>query len=166
MMRSSFVKVAADCDFPIQNLPFGIFSCPVNPAKRVGIAIGSHVLDLDACHRQSLLPGIAAHVSATFLQPSLNPFMELGRPHWRSVRQAVTDLLDQEMPTLRTLKLQDSLGSETAFLERRLLVPQSQVLLHMPFQVGDYTDFYASRSHATNVGSMFRSKENALMPNW
>jgi fumarylacetoacetase len=91
-----------------------------------------------------------------FSRPSLNKFMELGRSAWKPVREIVQQLLLADNPTLR----------DDTSLRSRAIVPMAEVVMHLPAEIGDYTDFYSSREHATNVGTMFRGKENALMPNW
>lgn len=147
-MRRSWVESANDptCDFPIQNLPYGVFSIAGGP-KRVGVAIGEQILDLTALEVTGRLrPGGEAPV---FDQGSLNPFMALPQSTWTETRAQVADLLD-------------ATGGDRSLP----LVAQADATLHLPFFVRSYTDFYASREHATNVGSMFRDPDNALMPNW
>jgi fumarylacetoacetase len=138
-------------DFPIQNLPFGIFSDAVNSQPRAGVAIGEWIVDLAALEDARL---IDAH--GTFGAPRLNDFIALGREHWRAVRIALSALLARENATLR----------DDAALRRRALVPQSNATMHLPVEIPGYTDFYSSKEHATNVGSMFRDPKNALLPNW
>jgi fumarylacetoacetase len=138
-------------DFPIQNLPFGIFSDAVNSQPRAGVAIGEWIVDLAALEDARL---IDAH--GTFGAPRLNDFIALGREHWRAVRIALSALLARENATLR----------EDAALRRHALVPQSNATMHLPVEIPGYTDFYSSKEHATNVGSMFRDPKNALLPNW
>lgn len=152
--RRSFVPVAADSHFPIQNLPFGIFSTPADPERRVGVAIGDRVLDLSVIAAAGLLPAEAD--ADVFTQSSLNPFITNGPAVWRSVRAAVSHLLDAETPTLR---------DDTA-LRARALVPMADARMHLPVEVGGYTDFYSSRHHAANVGRMFRGVDKPLLPNW
>lgn len=149
----SFIPVAADADFPIQNLPFGIFSTAALPAPRAGIAIGDYVLDLAVLHKAGLLnPG----TEAVFSQPTLNDFIALGKSSWRSTRAAISTLLQHDQPRLR----------DDAALRAQALVPMAQVQMHLPVQITGYTDFYSSKEHATNVGMMFRDPANALLPNW
>jgi len=155
VMASSFVQYGPESDFPIQNLPFGIFSTPGGNAH-VGVAIGEYVLDLLAIAHLfdgPLLKDVAASV---FGKPSLNAFMGLERPHWVEARKTITKLLSADEPTLR----------DNAELRAKALIPLSSVTLHLPAEIGDYTDFYSSKEHASNVGIMFRGKDNALMPNW
>ena len=148
----SFIEVASDSHFPIQNLPFGVFSTPNNAAPRIGVAIGNFILDLGAVAEQGLLP--AGAPSAVFRQPTLNPLIALGRDVCRAVRQQVSLLLQADNPVLPSMP-RDS-----------VLVPMADAVLHLPLDVPGYTDFYSSKEHATNVGAMFRDPENALLPNW
>ena len=148
----SFIPVAPDCHFPIQNLPFGIFSNTVNPLPRIGVAIGDQVLDLAALSEAGLLTVNAA----VFRQANLNRFIALGQPTWRSTRHNISQLLRDD-----NLQLRDN-----PTLREKVLVPQNQVTLHLPLEISGYTDFYSSKEHATNVGSMFRDPANALLPNW
>jgi len=154
-MRYSFIETVQDCDFPIQNLPYGIVQ-PSNLSPRVGTAIGDYVLDLSVLDEAGLLNGTGAEGKNIFSATSLNPFMELGRPVWKRVREKLQYLLDQETADLR----------DNEELRIKAFYPQSEVRMLLPVQIGDYTDFYASKEHATNVGTMFRGKDNALMPNW
>lgn len=154
----SWIESANDpaSDFPIQNLPFGVFSNAVNPSPRAGVAIGDWIVDLAALERAGLLPA-----SGVFDKPRLNDFIALGREAWRDVRIALSALLANDNATLRDNALRD----DTA-LRQHVLVPQSDATLHLPVEIPGYTDFYSSKEHATNVGSMFRDPKNALLPNW
>lgn len=146
--RQSWVDSAnePDSDFPIQNLPYGVFSEADGP-RRVGVAIGNSILDLTTLEAEGkLAPGGTEKV---FDQGVLNPLMALPKAVWSETRAKIAGLLDAE-------------GGD-----RNLpLVAQSAAQLHLPFFVRSYTDFYASKEHATNVGTMFRDPDNALMPNW
>jgi len=141
---------AADCDFPVQNLPYGVFSHGTD-APRCGVAIGDRVLDLAQLEADGLLPMAGAPV---FSSAELNPFMERGPEVWAEIRARLTDLLRE--------------GGDGAVRQKegRYLHPLTAVTLHLPFRVSEYTDFYAGRQHAFNVGTMFRGPENALPPNW
>ncbi len=154
----SFLDVATDSHFPIQNLPFGVFSPLAGGAPRVGVAIGDQVLDLAVLERRGFFREVEGfeHDGSIFGQPALNDFLALGQLAWTRVRGVVSGLLAADTPTLR----------EDAALRNEALVPQSAVRMHLPARVGDYTDFYSSRDHATNVGTMLRGADNALMPNW
>ncbi len=152
----SFVPVAPESHFPIQNLPYGVGRPRSGGDARVLTAIGDHVLDLAAVQEAGLLRDCAGLPEGTFAQSSLNPFMALGRPVWSAVRSRITQLLSEDEPALR--------GDEP--LVKQALVPAAEFEMMLPAEIGDYTDFYSSREHATNVGTMFRGADNALMPNW
>jgi len=155
-MIRSFIEVDHQSHFPIQNLPYGVFRPKSGGNPRIGVAIGDYVLDLSAVDDAGLFHGTAVTGKGVFNQPSLNAFMGLGRAAWREVRAQIQRLLSADEPTLR----------DNAVLRDTALIRQSDVELLLPAQIGDYTDFYASKDHAMNVGIMFRGKENALMPNW
>lgn len=143
-LLQSWVESAnvADCPFPLNNLPYGVFSV-AGDAPRCGVAIGDKILDLAACEAQGLIDG-----GGTFAQSELNGFMALGRSTWDVVRARLTALLGedarQDLP----------------------LVAMSDATLHLPIQVTEFTDFYASKNHAFNVGVLFRGPENALPAQW
>jgi fumarylacetoacetase len=149
----SFIPVDATSHFPIQNLPYGVFSAKDGLAPRIGVAIGDYVLDLwqlaQDCRFDVVEP-------AVFAAPQLNPFMALGPKVWSSTRARISELLRHDHPELR----------DNESLRKRALVPMADAKLHLPFAVSGYTDFYSSKEHATNVGVMFRGKDNALQPNW
>jgi fumarylacetoacetase len=149
----SFIEIDAASDFPIQNLPYGVFSTAALSAPRVGVAIGDFVLDLwefaQDCRIDVVEPGV-------FAAPTLNPFMALGPKVWSATRARISELLRHDHPELR----------DNEHLRQRALVPIAQARPHLPIAVAGYTDFYSSREHATNVGVMFRGKDNALQPNW
>jgi fumarylacetoacetase len=151
----SFVPVAADSHFPIQNLPYGSFVCRgIGP--HVGIAIGDQVLDLTVLEERGLLRVPGADGWPVFAAGTLNALLALGREAWKATRAAVSRLLRDDQPALR----------DDATLRASVLVPQKEVTMRLPAVVGDYTDFYSSREHATNVGTMLRGADKALMPNW
>ncbi|XP_014088789.3 fumarylacetoacetase [Bactrocera oleae] len=147
---TSFVNIPEGSDFPLENLPYGVFSTKSNPRKRVGVAIGEHVLDLAGVAQ--LYP---PEVQDALNSDSLNLLMSLGHTAWNVVRTRTRELL-----------LKGSVLEENLVLARSMLILQTDCELHLPANIGDYTDFYSSIYHATNVGIMFRGKENALMPNW
>src|SRR4051794_35784609 len=151
----SFVEVAADNHFPIQNLPFGVFSTDADPTLRVGVAIGDQILDLAKLENTGLLTADPTG-SRVFNRSSLNAFIAQGQAVWRATRASISELLRHDSPRLR-----EDLG-----LRAHALVPMDGVRLHLPVEIGGYTDFYSSREHATNVGMMFRDPKNALLPNW
>ena len=150
----SWIDVPAGHDFPLANLPFGIFSTPDRSA-RPGMRLGDQVLDLSAFHVLGLLNdlGLSSEVLAA---PVLNPLMKLGKPTTVALRKRVQALMAVDCPDLR----------DQADVHVSCLVPAGTVTMHMPVEVGDYTDFYSSEDHARNVGKMFRDPENALLPNW
>ncbi len=151
----SFVEVGPDSHFPIQNLPYGIFR--VDPAPpRAGVAIGDFVLDLSVLDDAGLFQGCSFAGSGIFSKPSLNAFMASGRAVWTEARSRIARLLSYDQPQLR----------DHGSLRSQALIPARQVRMELPAEIGDYTDFYSSREHATNVGAMFRGRDNALMPNW
>ncbi|SHI17139.1 fumarylacetoacetase [Bradyrhizobium erythrophlei] len=149
----SFVPVDPASDFPIQNLPYGVFSTTDGLAPRVGVAIGDHVLDLWELEQDCRLE---VGDLGVFAASTLNPFMALGPKVWSRTRARISELLRHDNPELR----------DNPHLRQRALVPMAQVKLHLPIAVAGYTDFYSSKEHATNVGVMFRGKDNALQPNW
>lgn len=138
----SWVPVSPESHFPIQNIPFGIFSTNSSSA-RAGAAIGDFVLDLAFLHTEGLLDGLGFS-SSVFAEPTLNSFMALERHCWRSARARIQDLL--------ALDGNDSRLRSNEAMKSQALIPMNEVVMHMPAQVGDYTDFYSSREHATNVG--------------
>ncbi|WMX56803.1 fumarylacetoacetase [Peribacillus sp. R9-11] len=154
-MKYSFIETTPESHFPIQNLPYGIFQFK-DKGPRAGTAIGEYVLDLSVIDDAGLLKGTGAEEKNVFSASSLNLFMELGRPAWTSVRKKLQYLLDANTPDLR----------DDEEIRLKAFHPLKDVEMLLPAKIGDYTDFYASREHATNVGTMFRGKDNALMPNW
>lgn len=148
---TSWVPVPPDSDFPVENLPYGIFSTSDDPIPRPGVAIGAQVLDLRGLANLAFFDDLSP-VREAFSQPVLNDFLETGRPIWQAVRRRLTELLTDDSPVRREIL-------------DRLLVRQSDATMHLPVRVGNYTDFYASEHHATNVGTLFRP-ENPLLPNW
>jgi len=144
----SFVDSAntADTQFPLNNLPYGVFS--TDNDKRCGVAIGDYILDVSALESNNTI----ALESALLQTGSWNALMAAGAPVWNDFRQQLTNLLSASCAQRETVQA--------------ALVPQSRAQLHMPFDVCEFTDFYSSRNHATNVGTMLRGPENALSPNW
>jgi fumarylacetoacetase len=140
-----------DCDFPIQNLPYGIFQT-VGATPRAGVAIGDRILDLAVMAEAGLLQCAAG----VFAQPRLNDFIALGPDAWRSVRMQISALLASG----------DQVLQANAELCSRALVAQADAAMLLPVDVPGYTDFYSSKEHATNVGMLFRDPKNALLPNW
>ncbi|KAG0314477.1 hypothetical protein BGZ99_008123 [Dissophora globulifera] len=154
----SFIEVKPDSDFSIHNIPFGIISTAQNATLRVATRIGDYAVDLLALAQAGLFSSVHGlnDPQAVFSQPTLNLFMSLGKPTWTATRKHIQKLLSASEATLR----------DNQELLQRAVIPVSSAKTHLPANIGDYTDFYASKEHATNVGIMFRGKENALMPNW
>ena len=150
---TSFIAVADDSDFSIHNLPYGIFSETKEGKRRAGIAIGDQVLDLSVLEEAGLLQLAGGPY---FDKPTLNSFIESGRENWTATRSTVQKLLSADNETLR----------DNEALRHKALFNQADITLHLPLQVPGYTDFYSSKEHATNVGTMFRDPNNALLPNW
>lgn len=149
-LQKSFIDVSVDSDFPIQNLPYGVFSTK-SLSPRVGVALGEWIVDLSILEERGLLP-----TQGVFNKSSLNSFIELGRSAWKEVRLVLINLLDENTATLR----------DDEALLKNVLVKQNEAIMHLPVQVTGYTDFYSSKEHAYNVGCMFRDPKNALMQNW
>ncbi len=154
--RRSFIDLLPASHFPIQNLPFGVFSPLGHGPARIGVAIGDQTLDLAGLEARGFFREVSGFERPVFDQPALNTFLSLGQPTWTQVREIVSHLLEAGTPTLR----------DDRALRAEVLVPQSDTRMYLPAAIGDYTDFYSSRDHAINVGTMLRGAENALMPNW
>lgn len=150
----SWVEVKPGSDFPIQNLPFGIFKT-ANSSPRAGVAIGEYILDLAVIEEAGLFKSIAFDKRVLY-QNVLNRFIALGKPVTNAVRERISDLLNAEDTELR----------DNSELKTKVLIKQSEAEMLMPVYVPNYTDFYSSKEHATNVGTMFRDPANALLPNW
>lgn len=151
----SFIPVLEESHFPIQNIPFGVFAPDDLSKPRIGIAIGEHVLDLSVIDSAGFL-NYRSTAKNIFDRPSLNCFMSLGKKACADIRLQIQNLLKENNPVLRD---DSDLRNKSFYLIK-------DVKLFFPVEIGDYTDFYSSKDHATNVGIMFRGKENALMPNW
>ncbi|CAM1362204.1 Fumarylacetoacetate hydrolase [Tenacibaculum sediminilitoris] len=152
--RKSWLTVAENSDFPIQNIPFGVFLTK-DDIITIGTRIGDYAIDLGALHQLGYFDGIPL-TDDIFLQDTLNDFIADGRKTWRLVRNRVADVFD-----VKNNKLRDN-----AEHKDKIIFRMDEVEMQLPVSVGDYTDFYASKEHATNVGSLFRDPENALLPNW
>ena len=155
---TSFIPVDKGSDFPIQNLPYGVFKKKGedDSSFRVGTAIGNYVLDLNALYEDGFFQETKISDDNPFNHPFLNCFMSLGKEAWTQVRKRLLEVLVEENNVLK-----DNLE-----LREKAFIPMEEVVMKLPAEIGDYTDFYSSKEHATNVGIMFRGKENALMPNW
>jgi fumarylacetoacetase len=150
----SWINVSPASDFPIQNLPFGIFKTETR-SPRVGVAIGDQMLDLPALAYLGFFDALEID-RAVFEMTTLNAFIALGQPTWRAVRERISHLLRADNPELQ---------NQTA-LHAQCLVSQAEAEMLLPVTIGDYTDFYSSIDHATNMGKMLRDPANALLPNW
>ncbi len=145
-----WMAIEAHSDFSIYNIPFGIFST-TDRGPRVGVAIGAMILDLVKAADLGIFNSLSID-NAVFDEPLLNDFISLGKKTTKAVRELVQHELTNSSSVLKE--------SEAVF------VRQEEAQMHLPVFVGDYTDFYSSIEHATNIGKMFRDPENALLPNW
>lgn len=150
----SWVDVPPNSDFPIQNLPFGIFETD-SSSPRVGVAIGEHILDVAALGELNYLEGLPFELTDLYAS-SLNRLMSRGKKAVMALRQRLFELLEAQHSPLQ---------HRPEHIEN-VLATQTEAKMLLPVCIGDYTDFYASKEHAMNVGSMFRDPENALLPNW
>lgn len=152
--RKSWLTVPENSDFPIQNIPFGVFITK-DDIITIGSRIGNYAIDLGALHQLGYFKGIPL-TDDIFLQDNLNDFIADGRKTWRLVRNRIADIFD-----VKNSKLRDNPAHKDKIIFR-----MDEIEMLLPVSVGDYTDFYASKEHATNVGSLFRDPKNALLPNW
>ena len=152
--RTSWLHVDKNSDFPIQNIPFGVFLTR-DDVITIGTRIGDTAIDLGALHQLGYFKDIPL-TDDIFLQDTLNDFIADGRKTWRAVRNRIAEIFDAENTALKN-NVKD---------KEVVLFRLDEIEMQLPVQIGDYTDFYSSIEHATNIGTMFRGKENALMPNW
>ena len=150
----SWLEISRESDFPIQNLPFGIYSTK-NKTKRVGVAIGNQILDLSQLLKLGYLDSLS-FCEHCFSNEYLNRMMGHGKLEIRDLRNRISELLNVDNPEL----------SQNKEAVAKVLDLQIESEMHLPIKIGDYTDFYSSEQHAFNVGSMFRNPDNALLPNW
>ena len=150
----SWLEISKESDFPIQNLPFGIYSTK-NKTKRVGVAIGDQILDLYRLFKLGYLDSLS-FCEHCFSNEYLNRMMGHGKLEIRDLRNRISELLNAENSEL----------SQNKEAIAKVLDLQIESEMHLPVKIGDYTDFYSSEQHAFNVGSMFRDPDNALLPNW
>lgn len=153
-IRKSWLPVDKDSDFPIQNIPFGVFLTR-DDIITVGTRIGDFAIDLGALHQLGYFNGIEL-TDDIFLQDTLNDFISDGKKTWRLVRNRIAEIFDEKNTALKDNKAHHD----------RVIFTMDEIEMQLPVQVGDYTDFYSSKEHATNVGTMFRDPDNALLPNW
>lgn len=154
-MLRSFIEVAPDSHFPIQNLPYGAYHTKEGDIHLCS-AIGEFIIDLFVLDEEGFFDGPELSNQFAFQDSSLNYFMGLGKTAWAEARKTLQYLLSADTPVLR----------DDEVLRQKVFRKRSDVTMVLPVQVGDYTDFYSSEQHARNVGSMFRDPENALLPNW
>lgn len=153
-MLSSFIKDSDQSLFSIHNLPYGVFTRKEGSEPRIGTAIGDYVLDLSILEEANLLP--TNHTHSLFNQNCLNVFAAAGPATWSLIRQTLQSLLSHDNQQLQGNKL----------LLKKALLPKKSVNMMLPFQIGGFSDFYASEYHASNVGKLFRGNDNPLLPNW
>lgn len=152
--RKTWLEVPSDSDFPIQNIPFGVFLTREDVIT-IGTRIGNTAIDLGALHQLGYFDGIPL-TDDIFLQDTLNDFISDGKKTWRLVRNRIAEIFDAKNSKLR----------DNDEHRKVVLFGLDEIEMQLPVQVGDYTDFYSSKEHATNVGTMFRDPDNALLPNW
>jgi fumarylacetoacetase len=152
--RKTWLHVPENSDFPIQNIPFGVFLTKEDIIT-IGTRIGDYVIDLGALQQLNYFEGIDL-TDDMFMQDTLNDFISDGKKTWRLVRNRIADIFDEKNTKLKSNKKHLDL----------VIFKIDEVEMQLPVQIGDYTDFYSSKEHATNVGMMFRDPANALLPNW
>ena len=152
--RKSWINVPENSDFPIQNIPFGVFITK-DDVITIGTRIGNCAIDMGALQQLNYFEGIEL-TDDMFMQDTLNDFISDGKKTWRLVRNRLAELFDETNPKLRDNKEHRDI----------IIFDVQHIEMQLPVLIGDYTDFYSSKEHATNVGKMFRDPENALLPNW
>ena len=154
----SWVEVDENSDFPIQNIPFGIYRPKGGGDLHVATAIGDYVLDLAHLDDAGLFNGTEVEGTEVFHEPTLNALMSMSRKAWKETRLVISRLLRQEA-------FDGDLGNNND-LKNMALISMNEVEMQLPVDIGDYTDFYSSKEHATNVGKMLRPDGEPLLPNW
>ncbi len=157
----SWFSIPRGSHFSLANIPFGIISTQTSATPRVAVAIGEHALDLEAFAANNGFSGLSTiqpH-QAVFSQPSLNAFAALGRPIHSIVRKYIQSVFTENTEFAEVLK-------NNVSLQKQVLIPLQDVKKHLPFKIGDYTDFFAGMNHAYNCGVIFRGPQNALQPNY
>lgn len=152
--RKSWLEIESNSDFPIQNIPFGVFLTKENIVT-VGTRLGDFAIDLGALQQLGYFEGIEL-TDDVFLQDTLNDFISDGKKTWRLVRNRIAEIFDANNADLRDNKKHRDV----------VIFNMKDVEMQLPVFIGDYTDFFSSREHATNTGKMFRDPANALLPNW
>ena len=146
----SWINIPKDSDFTIYNLPFGVFSTS-EKSKRVGVAIGNNIIDLLICNRINIFEGLTIDDSI-FENDYLNEFINLGKNKTNRIREIIQNELCNDQSVLKS--------------NNDVILLKKTAKMHIPVKIGDYTDFYSSIEHASNIGSMFRDASNPLLPNW
>ncbi|KUL92554.1 hypothetical protein ZTR_02430 [Talaromyces verruculosus] len=157
----SWLPIAANSPFSLANIPFGIISTPSNQEHHSAVAIGEYALDLSIFSQNggfSASPAIESKTNV-FLQPTLNAFAATGRPFHREVRTYLQKVFTENSPYSNLLEANKE-------LQAKALIPLKDITNHLPLAIGDYTDFFAGKNHAFNVGTLFRGPQNALQPNY
>ena len=149
--RKSWINYDNNCDFPIQNIPFGVFKTNQND-YHIATIIGETVISIKNLEKEGYFNKINL-LKHTFQEPNLNKFLEHDKSIWREVRNKIAEIFDIKN------------NFKTKILNQNILFDKN-IKMVLPVKIGDYTDFYSSKDHATNVGKMFRDPENALLPNW
>jgi len=152
--RKSWINVPENSDFPIQNIPFGVFITK-DDVITIGTRIGDSAIDMGALQQLNYFEGIEL-TDDMFMQDTLNDFISDGKKTWRLVRNRLAELFDETNPILRDNEEHKEI----------IIFDVKDIEMQLPVLIGDYTDFYSSKEHASNVGKMFRDPENALLPNW
>jgi len=150
----SWLHVAKNNDFPIQNIPFGVFLTK-DDITTIGTRIGEYAIDLAALHQLGYFEGIPL-TDDLFMQDSLNDFISDGKTTWRLVRNRIADIFDDKNNKLKVNKKHRD----------KIIFDMDEIEMLLPVDIGDFTDFYSNKNHAINVGKMYRDPENALTPNW
>lgn len=152
--RKSWLHVPQNSDFPIQNIPFGVFITK-DDVVTIGTRIGDFAIDMGALQQLGYFEGIEL-TDDMFMQDTLNDFISDGKKTWRLVRNRLAEIFDTNNPQLRDNEAHKEI----------VIFNVNEIEMQLPVLIGDYTDFYSSKEHATNVGKMFRDPDNALLPNW
>ncbi|QYS97886.1 Fumarylacetoacetase [Trichoderma simmonsii] len=158
----SWLLIDPASHFSLANIPFGIISTPTDSTPRPAVAIGNYALDLHLFAREggfALLSPFESHAQSVFNARTLNAFAALGRSVHKEVRKYLQEIFCRETPYPSVLKTNEE-------LKKKALIPLKDVQNHLPLEIGDYTDFFAGKNHAYNIGVLFRGKNNALQPNY
>lgn len=161
MAIKSWFTIPKGSGFSLANIPFGIISTPGNATQRAAVAIGDHCLDLGRFAVRDGFAGLDVKEQwpTIFSQSTLNGFAALGKPVHRAVRKYIQDVFREDTPFPKVLK-------DNQELQQACIFRQDEVTMHLPMQIGDYTDFYAGKNHAFALGCILRDPKNALQPNY